>query len=368
MMFSTSECRLLRAILVVVGSLNVASCNGQGFSTPHDWKTDCVGRIQLSLPGNVDVAATTLKDIERMWSPPSSSFEDEQISWGSGQVFLGEIKVVHGLTPDTLNGYMARRSKVRDELRADAENAKTHGRPYEPVTDLSVGRRNGIGFQFQGQKLLVLRIGAHGFSWSGYSGISEDVAQRNYETVLNGVRSRATFEVPDDPGVCLPYSFVRDNGKTNRDVAMTYRLTVHPDITIYLRDADASKARPTQNSAKFTARYMSDFFWTNDYGPSMRKAATSYWPDLYRKTKLAGQPAVESFVRLIRDDDTEDFGYLVVSKGDPDASEDTPDLMLYVIRDAKNARAKGVVPMNKEEFLSMARAIAASVKRRPIHP
>jgi len=40
--------------------------------------------------------------------------------------------------------------------------------------------------------------------------------------------------------------------------------------------------------------------------------------------------------------------------------------MLYVMRDAANARAKGIEPMQKDEFLKMAREIAASVKRRPV--
>ena len=70
----------------------------------------------------------------------------------------------------------------------------------------------------------------------------------------------------------------------------------------------------------------------------------------------------------MRKDDTVDYGYLVVTKGDPAAKEDTPDLMLYVVQDSKNAKAKGIAPMEKEAFLSMAQTIAASVKRRPTSP
>ena len=38
---------------------------------------------------------------------------------------------------------------------------------------------------------------------------------------------------------------------------------------------------------------------------------------------------------------------------------------MFVIRDAKNAIAKGVKPMEKEQFIELAQAVAASVKKRP---
>jgi len=94
----------------------------------------------------------------------------------------------------------------------------------------------------------------------------------------------------------------------------------------------------------------------------------SAWHDSYRNITLSGSKGVESFVSIVREDDTVDYGYLVAARGDPDAKEDTPDLMLYVIQDSKNARAKGIEPIGKDAFLEMAQTIAASVKRRSIVP
>ena len=79
---------------------------------------------------------------------------------------------------------------------------------------------------------------------------------------------------------------------------------------------------------------------------------------------LAGYKGLSSFVKFIRHDDAVDYGYAAVVRGDPNAKEDTPDLMVYVIRDSHNA--KGKEPMPKDEFLKMAETIAASVKRRPV--
>jgi hypothetical protein len=77
---------------------------------------------------------------------------------------------------------------------------------------------------------------------------------------------------------------------------------------------------------------------------------------------------VESFVKIVREDGSEDYGYLVVARGDPFAKEDTPDLMLYVVQNSRNAKAKGAVPMSKDAFLELAQTVAASVRRRSLSP
>jgi len=77
---------------------------------------------------------------------------------------------------------------------------------------------------------------------------------------------------------------------------------------------------------------------------------------------------MQTFVQFVRKDGTQDFGYLAVAPGDPEAKQDAPDLTLYVIRDAKNAKTKGIEPMSQEALLDVARSIVASVKRRPLSP
>ena len=67
---------------------------------------------------------------------------------------------------------------------------------------------------------------------------------------------------------------------------------------------------------------------------------------------------------MTREDGTQDFGYLLVIRGEPDAKDDRPDLTMYVIRDAANAKAKGVEAVSKEQVLEMGRAVAASIRHR----
>jgi hypothetical protein len=96
------------------------------------------------------------------------------------------------------------------------------------------------------------------------------------------------------------------------------------------------------------------------------KEVKPLWKPSTRPVKLAGYSGLASFMQLAREDGSVDYGYLAIVRGDPDAKEDTPDLMLYIIRNADRARAKGQEPIGKQAFIEMAEAIAASVKRRPV--
>ncbi len=131
-----------------------------------------------------------------------------------------------------------------------------------------------------------------------------------------------------------------------------------------LEDASASAPAAFQDPTKFTAIYKSNFFWAQRY--QSVKSRENLLHGSYHKIKFAGQHAVETMFKLTREDNTQDFGYLVVTRGDPDAKVDTPDLMMYVIQNAQHAVAKGIKPMEKDKFFEMAKAIAASVKPREI--
>lgn len=71
-------------------------------------------------------------------------------------------------------------------------------------------------------------------------------------------------------------------------------------------------------------------------------------------------------MELTRDDDTVDYGFFAAARGDPNKEADPTNVQMFVIRDAKNAIAKGIKPMGKNEFLKLAQAVAASVKKRPV--
>lgn len=133
-------------------------------------------------------------------------------------------------------------------------------------------------------------------------------------------------------------------------------------MTIWLEDSRANVLMPDQDPEQFTD-YRTNFFWTQRY---QDRTTLKLLSEKTTDNLMDGRKGVATVVELKRKDDiTVDYGYLAVVRGDPEAKQDTPDLMLYVIRDAKNPIDKGKQPMDKEELIKMTQTIADSVRRRP---
>jgi hypothetical protein len=168
--------------------------------------------------------------------------------------------------------------------------------------------------------------------------------------------------VPDAAGLCLPYAFISDDGASYRDIAVTYRLREHPDVTILIKDVVAAKLDGDQGERAKLAQYRIDDFWSQyASGTSGLKSA---WSSPYRSYSVEGRSGLKSFVRFVRPDGTEDFGFAAAVPGNAKAKVDEPDVMLYVVRDAKVAKSKGLVPIDAEVLQSMAEEVAASIRHR----
>jgi len=178
-----------------------------------------------------------------------------------------------------------------------------------------------------------------------------------------GYRKRSQHEVPEDPGVCLPHGFIRDSRSPGRFLASTYRLRDHPDITIWLKDQTVFNDGAKSGENSFSPEYESDTFWTS-YQSSDRKELKSVWQKPYRSIQFANTEGLESFVRIVRNNDSVDFGYLVVAQESADTKVPAERLMFYVVQDSKNAKAKNIPPLGKDAFIEIAQSVAASVKRR----
>jgi len=341
-------------------------------STSPSWENDCVGRLQISFPGEVDIAATLPRDLIKELSGKggaSNRFLDGQgASWSSFEY----MKITH---PSTLD----EKERIDSEVAKDRRRAKEY---YEEkskdtgeewmLTDLPKSPWVTVAWRGNDYYQGYFYVNSTIVNW-GVSVRSDDLngmerVKNFYRVFSEGLRPRPTFDVPKDPGVCLPYLFVKDDGTPPRHIGMTYRLKDHPDITIWLEDASAATVGENQDPEKFSAKYKAFFFWTQRYQD--RNGMRSLLPleKNYLPTTFAGQKGVKTFIELTRRDGvTKDFGYLIAVRGDPEAKEDMPDLMFYVIQDSLNARKRGIEPLGKKAFLGLAETIAASVKRREVN-
>ncbi len=359
---------LIRKLLISLSALAGSGCDAQ--HVPVDWKSDCVGRAELHFPGPVEVATNSAKT----WSEAlvggrtrELEFGDGQVTWGTSLVYVGWIRVTHPLNRLERESVMSVVAAVRERVqrRKSVKNPIAVGPEQRPFQDISVTPQQGFGWQIGESVVLSLKVGESWFDWAETAGAREaESRDKNVRTILNGLRARAVGEIPAESGVCLPESFIADDGKAPRVISMAYRLVAHPDVVVMLRDGIAASASPNQRKDVLSAEYRSNDFWSQYEGIGQR--VSSVWLTPYRSTTLAGQKGLVSFTEITREDGTQDFGYLAVAPGNPEAKEDKPDLMLYVIRDAKNAKAKGIEPISKEALLEMAQTIAASVKHRAV--
>ncbi len=320
----------------------------------------------MSLPGDADIAAMSEKtlgaELVRGSAQPATEFADGQRAGYSHLGFGGALMISHPIDAPTF-------AAMANKLRVTREGAKNRVRKNSiedngdrlefaiPQTKMPAS----VAWRVNTAYALLVQIGDAAMYWSGNADPIAESAQSAFVDIERS-QPRQAFSVPIQTGVCAPYVFIPDGGKRRRDIRVTYRLKEQPDVTVWLADGNASAPGAEQIASHFTAEYQTEFFWTQRY--QSRKRVKLLWRKLH-DVQLDGRKGVSSFVELTRDDDTIDYGYLAVVRGDPDAKTDTPDLMLYVIRDAKNATAKGKQPIDKAAFLEMAEAIAASVKHRP---
>ncbi|MFJ3314367.1 T6SS immunity protein Tli4 family protein [Herbaspirillum huttiense] len=335
----------------------------------NQWSKDCVGYFQISLPSGADVAATSFKQMLQPSNYYYSEFDDGESASYSKYEYAGVLQISRRMSDAEEEIYLQEIRKTRSgavELneryrKLDGQAGEARYEEFKAPVGEGWAVRNG-------QDAYVGRvIQKHAFSWNATDPEgTEKSLSALMERMLAEVEYRSNFSLPTRTGLCAPYLFIptREGDGGAHTIATTYRLKAHPDVTILLEDATAFPIERGQDPAKFTAVSRSNFFWTQNYTDYV---SISNLMTLRRHNTIsfAGTKGVESMVRMIRKDKvTEDFGYLVMTDGDPKAGNEKPELMLYVIRDAKNAEKRGMQPIGKDEFFKLAREIAASVKRR----
>ena len=189
------------------------------------------------------------------------------------------------------------------------------------------------------------------------------------QTITDGLRPRALFDVPKENGLCLPYLFIADNGKEKNEIGMTYRLKAHPDIIINLRSKTAMPT-PTKDDMRnpeiVDDWYQMWVYWGQKIAKSKSYRSLWHLPAL-RPTRFAESWGHETFMAIVwkKDETEESYLYQAVRRGDPGNPEAVPDIHLVVEQTRQNAIKRGVKPLSKDEFLELAKKIKASVEVRP---
>lgn len=320
---------------------------------------ECVGRYELTLPGEVDVATTTPMIFGDRPIESPIQFTDGQpgrnLPFGGEKSFVynGEFDVIEGVSEVSVDELLRRN-------RAFISSSKDEADPDKRLSEVSVERPHSLvvfgthsaRFYTYMESRLV-RFSTHS---TGMFGDDEEISRHRVMDMLEYLSARRPYEVPAGDGVCLPGIFIWDLGSDyGRRIGVTFRLKEHPDVTVYFLDRSIG-------SPQMTPKQESDFVWRNG---AIGKKVRLRGPLHYRPVKIADSQGITSFATVTRYDGSTDYAYLAVVHDESDAIiVDTPYLELLVERTAKNA--KGVPPVSGDQLEDIAKAIAASVKRRPV--
>ena len=357
--------RLGLSLLLSLGGLQ--ACSADVDPATQNWPTECVGRMQFQLPGPADTAATfngKVQNFKRSADLVRPTFPD-----GTPAPFAATYIISHPLTEAEKKRFIGFAEAEGSEISRTSSDGKKIYRLSRGFKEFMLPDSKGIVRRYEDEILATIFV--------GHSLLKFGVGLEYGERLLNA-RPRPIFDVPKEPGLCLPYIFVPDDGKAERGLSMSYRLKDHPDIQITLTDASAFKperlhadGQMPEAEVKLRNKHAEPDPEIADFWNERLNAARKYesqWVvlDTTRPVTLAGYEGRQSFVRLTMDDGTLNYGYYAVVRGNPDATEDTPDLRLYVRQDVR--QAEGKTPLTKEQFIEMAQAIAKSVQRRPVTP
>ncbi|WP_227818237.1 T6SS immunity protein Tli4 family protein [Nitrogeniibacter aestuarii] len=335
------------------------------------WSIECVGRMQISLPGEADQAALPSSAFIEQFAATQTkrirhTYSDGSYASRVNLYFRAGVEVSQKLSNQEIANL---KGAIKERNIRVQQHAKDQG---GQVTYLNTGPLEGSVLVRSDVFYIssTLIFGQHALTWKLRT---DEKRFDEVKALANGLstnlRPRPLFDTPHEPGVCLPYAFIRDDGTTPHSIAMSYRLKDHPDIVINLESSSAIPTPEKGDHARpdtVTDETRTSDFWNQQM--TWLHTFKTHWkrPFSTRSVDIAGRKGTASFVEVVREKGAPtDHIYLVVARGNPDAPEAEPDIRLFVEQTQENATKRGITPLTQDEVQALAEQITASVSIRP---
>lgn len=355
---------------------------------PEDWKAECVGYFQISLPGEVEIGVVR--------DDPDPSKGSHNLLRRGNQFFADSAYLGGGIRTSTLLPESSF-SRVKDEVAKDIEGFNKGIGSDSPIKILeNKSDRHSMFFSFASKhgvtgEVFLYKAGRIYFFRTSEDELPAAEAEAKVKSAqthfLQNFRARTLYEVPQEKGFCMPYGFVKDDSPQKRSMGTIMRLKDHPDVRILFRDQSASFDENFKKEENASVEQELRAFWERANWGGVKYQALGFRK--FPSVQMGGYQGQSTFVEITRptrsskeqcswDDEyfskaekkqagclpqTQDYGYIAYVKGDPDAKEDTPNLLLYVMQNSEDA-PDGKPTIGKDELKKMADTIAASIKRR----
>lgn len=304
---------LNRHLLILCALGGLQSCSAQTEATKLNWPTECVGRMQFQLPGPADVAALPPKLMLTYIKEPGL-INGFAFSDGAKAYFSKIPPITHPLSEIEKESMRAAALAYRKRVTDNYLERKSKGLVFNVASNLPsppFDDKSTFGW-LSGNGVIAYRV-------IGNSLTKWDEDLKDVDLIVNA-QPRATFDVPKDQGLCLPYIFVPDDGSGGRNFSVSYRLKDHPDIQITLTDSSAYNPRHPNALVKESEDQIKLFikkaepeaeigyFWLERLNAARKYESQWLLPPFTRSVTIAGFEGRQSFMRLTMDDGTLNYG------------------------------------------------------------
>jgi len=383
---------LLRVSLLATACLCLNACAKEQNAVTDEWKTECVGRVQMDLPDRVEFAlGFDLKQTKKKEGAGARGYFKNGDGTGEIGYSINEASISVSREGNNSDFLRHKQSFIKERQ----EDQKKKNGLLDPPPVISNTRKielpNAFAWSwpnyvdahlFRADRVFIVRVSKY----------KEEAAfsEARLQYFLANFSPRAIFELPTQQGICFPYGFIKDDGGKPHYVSVAMRLLDHPDVEIVFQETNADKESPDRLSEYKGSRGHVQNFWSF-YKPSQGNKLDGTI-NHYHDVDLGGFTGIYATATIARPIDPADttgyrenqeqystrvkremaegkypldYGYMAYYKGDPNKPGE-PDLKLSVIRTASRATKVGKTPVTQEELYGMAKKIAASIKRRPM--
>lgn len=297
-------------------ALMLLAASGSALATPA--RQECLGRMIFQVPGEIswstyDLLNGKYLDVgDQGFSPNVATSFDSMLYdqdglriFVSGKADLKDMvrlknmeRGTHYLTSKKLAKHVEAMRFVLDVARKwnySAEEiavikADLHG--YEHELMLSQEHEHDLGFA-DTKAIGTQEFPTKAFLWRQqriYTFSLQDPkpgAGERLKDLISRFEPRALYEIPKGPGICLPYGFIRDDGKTHFEFKYSLRLENNKNVIVGLINASANN--PWHSQPAFGT--VNDYLPTYDFSRLVKR-------DVQQPLSLGGTPTTFSGWRL----------------------------------------------------------------------
>jgi hypothetical protein len=327
---------------------------------------ECVGRLRLSLPDDVEVAAMLPEEfqteLEGGVAQPAFRFLDGEFASSNSIIYEGSLVVTHKISRAQQDAFLQRTVETRKRVSSSIaqERSIRDDGSRSIFEQLSTENQVGSAWRVDAHYIAYFSVGEHSVLWSSAATLNNSPELlHGFHNLVSGLQPRPMFTIPNHQGVCLPNIFIADDGLAYRSIRTAFRMKSHPDFLLILHD---SKAVAPSGRRKSPSELLTEFWGQFEYQSTVRSVRSAWQVPKTRAALLGERAAVASLVRITRDSGVVDIGYLAIAPGIPGPAIDIPDIRIFAVRDAALAKQKGVKPIDEEEFVSLVEKIAKTVR------